>query len=78
MANSDNQHSPEFSNNAKSNRLFEEPATSSDNFREKLERDIAFLRDRIQRLQEQQKDNPISLRTYKNMLNDRLAILARL
>lgn len=78
MANGDSQRSLELSQGVRSNTLFEEPTINTDSFREKLEKDIAFLRDRIERLQSQCKSNSLSLHTYQHMLDDRLEILARL
>lgn len=41
----------------------------------KVEGDIAFLKERLQLLEKQQKPNAIILQTYKDMLESRYAVL---
>lgn len=41
----------------------------------KVESDIAFLKERLQLLEKQQKPNAVILQTYKDMLESRYAVL---
>ncbi len=42
---------------------------------EKIEQDVSFLRDRIQRLESQTKPNTVIIKTYEEMLHSRLSVL---
>lgn len=48
---------------------------NSEDVARKVEADIAFLTERLQLLERQQKPNAIILQTYKDMLESRYAVL---
>lgn len=50
-------------------------AINSEDLVPKVQADITFLADRLQRLQQQRNPNPVVLETYKNMLESRRAVL---
>ncbi len=48
---------------------------NSEDVARKVESDIAFLTERLQLLQQQNKPNTVILQTYKDMLESRYAVL---
>ena len=48
---------------------------NSEDVARKVESDIAFLTERLQLLEQQQKPNTVILQTYKDMLESRYAVL---
>ncbi|MFO1389700.1 hypothetical protein [Cellvibrio sp.] len=48
---------------------------NSEDVARKVESDIAFLKERLQLLEKQQKPNTVILQTYKDMLESRYAVL---
>jgi len=48
---------------------------NSEDVARKVEGDIAFLTERLQLLEQQQKPNAVILQTYKDMLESRYAVL---
>lgn len=48
---------------------------NSEDVARKVENDIAFLTERLQLLEQQQKPNAVILQTYKDMLESRYAVL---
>ena len=50
-------------------------AFDSSDVANKVQHDIDFLRDRIQHLERQANPNPVVLQTYRDMLDNRQAVL---
>ena len=48
---------------------------NSDEVARKVELDIAFLIDRLSRMEQQSNPNPVIIQTYKDMLDSRYAVL---
>lgn len=48
---------------------------NSEEVARKVELDIAFLTDRLSRMQQQRNPNPVIIQTYKDMLDSRYAVL---
>lgn len=48
---------------------------NSEEVARKVELDIAFLTDRLARMEQQRSPNPVIIQTYKDMLDSRYAVL---
>lgn len=52
-----------------------ETLVNSEEVARKVELDIAFLTDRLARMEQQRSPNPVIIQTYKDMLDSRYAVL---